>query len=80
MNPQNEQDLVTANGMLHIDSAARISLGLDQQNSYFENSNSMLAGGHGGNHIGVLGGYTLFHYACSSGNIEIFEYLVRRIV
>ncbi len=40
----------------------------------------MIVGGQGPHQIGILGGYTLFHYVCSSGNVEIYEYIVRRIV
>ncbi len=42
MNPHNEGDLVSANGLTHVGSNAR--LGIEHQNSYLENSNSLNPG------------------------------------
>ena len=79
VNPAQESDLVAANGLINVGSTLAI-LGdnlYQHQNSYYDQSNS-LTGIQ--NPVGSsLGGYTLLHYASSSGNFEIFEYILAKL-
>ncbi|TNV74271.1 hypothetical protein FGO68_gene7239 [Halteria grandinella] len=78
VNPSQEADLVTANGLINVGSTLALlgDQGLHHQNSYYDQSNSLIQQHAPGSSVG---GYTLLHYACSSGNYEIFDYILLKL-